>query len=1084
MEFVAGAMSTLLPKLEMLLTEEYNLQKSLRGEIMFLKAELETMHAAMERASEGPVTNNLVNIWANDVRELSYDIEDSIDKFMVRIGAHPSAMLHGLRGFIDRSLRLLTTAKVRHQIATDIQDIKTLVKEVAERRERYKVVEGVFGQPTPTNVDPRLHGIYEQSTKLVAIDGPREELTELLSQEGTSNLQLKVISIVGVGGLGKTTLANVMYQQLKGHFECNAFVPVSQKPDMKRILSSILRQASQQSYTNIETWDVVELINKIRQVLEHKKYFIIIDDIWDESSWNCIKCAFVENNSGSRVITTTRIAVIASSCCAFADGMIYKLKPLSHDGSKKLFYKRIFGREDGYLELKETSEKILRKCCGVPLAIITIASLLANKPININHWNSVHDSIGSGLEKHPGMESMRQILSTSYYDLPFHLKSCLLYLSVFPEDYNILRDLLIRRWIAESFIHGNDVVVLYKQAESYFNELINRSMIQPENPDARGSVGACHVHDMMLDLITSLSAKENFVTTLHGHQPTYPLKKIRRLSLHSNDEEHSIREATMDLSHVRSLIVFPGATNLMPPFSSFHVLRVLDLEGCHDVENRHISSVGNLFHLRYLGLRDTNITNLPNEIGHLYYLETLDLSKTRIYRLPPTVAKLRKLVCLYIEPSVMLPDGIGNIESLQLLRSVGIGNNKNFTKELGHLTELRILHMSFFSGAWHESYNSSFVDSLCKLKQIQELNIHSPGVSTEFIVDLGWAPIHLQNFTGTAPRLPRWMNSSLLDLSTLEITLNIVRQEDLQVLGTLPSMQFFCLTGLEIDSTKDRLVISIDCAKFICLSEFHFHNDKMGLIFEQGAMPKLENLELIFTVRERKGAYGDFDLGLMNLSSVNHVIIRIRCTGSKVSEVEDADSSMRMQIEMNSVHPKLDVIRYYEDEMIEDEERLCLDEDTLKGEGEEDQEFVVHRSGPWGGDGGITRDITVAPKRLESIQICSAVVVDAFGFSYQDQHGTNNKTPLWGGVGGSVRTINLGPSEYVMEVSGTYGPFSHLHNVITSLTIVTNLYCYGPFGQPNGTPFRTRAEKSDSIVGFFGRSETYLDAIGVYITKL
>lgn len=166
---------------------------------------------------------------------------------------------------------MLTEAKTRHQIATEIRDTRTLIKEVAERRNRYKIDSSVTTPSTPPEIDRRLHGIYEESAKLVAISGPREELTELLMvREGTSK-KLKVISIVGVGGLGKTTLANVMYRQLKGQFECNAFVSVSLKPDLKRILSSILRQVSEQIYTNVETWDVVEIINKIRQVLENKR---------------------------------------------------------------------------------------------------------------------------------------------------------------------------------------------------------------------------------------------------------------------------------------------------------------------------------------------------------------------------------------------------------------------------------------------------------------------------------------------------------------------------------------------------------------------------------------------------------------------------------------------------------------------------------------------------------------------------------------------------------------------------------------------------------------------------------------------
>ncbi|CAO2144162.1 unnamed protein product, partial [Urochloa humidicola] len=413
MEIVISVVSSLLLKLAELLGDEYKLQTSLRGEIMFLKAELESMQAALERVSDSPVNENQVNIWASEVRELSYDIEDSIDQFMVRIDTHSSATAEGFKGFISRSMRLLTAARIQHQIATEIGDMKTLVKEVAERRNRYKF-DTVRTHSTARDIDPRLHGIYEESVKLVAISGQREELCDLLIREGTSK-HLKVISIVGVGGLGKTTLANVMYGQLKGQFECNAFVSVSLRPDMKRILSSILRQVSEQSYSNTETWDAVELINKTRQVLEDKRYFIIVDDIWDESAWNLIKDALIDNNCYSRVITTTRIAGVAAACCSSTNSTIYKLKPLSHNDSKKLFYNRIFGDEARcHPELKEISEKILRKCYGVPLAIITIASLLANKPKHINQWNSVRSSIGSGTEKFHSMENMRQILSISY----------------------------------------------------------------------------------------------------------------------------------------------------------------------------------------------------------------------------------------------------------------------------------------------------------------------------------------------------------------------------------------------------------------------------------------------------------------------------------------------------------------------------------------------------------------------------------------------------------------------------------------------------------------------------------------------
>ncbi|TVU25438.1 hypothetical protein EJB05_27934, partial [Eragrostis curvula] len=273
MEIVTVALRTLLTKLVVLLTDEYKLQGSLRGEIMFLEAELETMQAALERISKAPVRDNQVRVWVRDVRELSYDIEDSIDIFMVRVRTCPSAMPSGFRGFINRAINLLTTANVRHRIATDIKSFRVLVKEVAGRHDRYKIESAAVAEESSINLDPRLQGMYEESTRLIGISSPREELTKMLlmGQESIRN-PLIVIPIVGVGGLGKTTLANVMYQQLRTQFDCHAFVSVSLRPDLKRILSSILRQVTHQCYANIETWDIPELINNIRQFLEHKRY--------------------------------------------------------------------------------------------------------------------------------------------------------------------------------------------------------------------------------------------------------------------------------------------------------------------------------------------------------------------------------------------------------------------------------------------------------------------------------------------------------------------------------------------------------------------------------------------------------------------------------------------------------------------------------------------------------------------------------------------------------------------------------------------------------------------------------------------
>ncbi|KAL6909395.1 hypothetical protein ACP4OV_001676 [Aristida adscensionis] len=184
MEVVTGAMSTLLPKLGDLIKEEYKLQKGVRGEIMFLKAELESMEAALLKVSEAPIDHppdNQVKLWAREVRELSYDLEDRVDTFMVRVDNPAPRNLHGLRGFIDKCLDLLTRAKIRHNTGTDIKDIRTRIKEISERRDRYKVDTTYTARPTGPSVDTlRLSALYKNVKELIGTEEKTNELIRLM----------------------------------------------------------------------------------------------------------------------------------------------------------------------------------------------------------------------------------------------------------------------------------------------------------------------------------------------------------------------------------------------------------------------------------------------------------------------------------------------------------------------------------------------------------------------------------------------------------------------------------------------------------------------------------------------------------------------------------------------------------------------------------------------------------------------------------------------------------------------------------------------------------------------------------------
>ncbi|VAI52087.1 unnamed protein product [Triticum turgidum subsp. durum] len=461
-----GVLKPVIGKLTVLLGNEYKRFKTVRKEIKSLTNELAAMEAFLLKMSEDEDPDVQDKVWMNEVRELSYDMEDAIDDSMQSIGDKDEKP----DGFIEKvknSLGKLGKMKARRRIGKEIQDLKKQIIEVGDRNARYKSRETVSNTRNAA-VDPRALAIFEHASKLVGMDEPKAEIIKLLTEEDVRALeqqqQPKIVSITGPGGMGKTTLANQVYQEIKGQFKCSAFLSVSRSPDMMNILRTILSEVSGQDYSNTEAGSVQILISKINDFLLDKRYFVVVDDIWDVDTGNIIKCAFPTTSSSNRIITTTRMNNVAHLCCSSLNGHIYNIRPLDMGHSRQLFHRRIFkSDEDCPSHLQEISEKILRKCDGLPLAIIAISGLLVNIDKTEDLWNQVKDSIGRALERNSSVEGMMKILSLSYFDLPSYLKTCLLYLSIYLsiylEDSTIEMEGLIRRWIAEdSFIEKASTV--------------------------------------------------------------------------------------------------------------------------------------------------------------------------------------------------------------------------------------------------------------------------------------------------------------------------------------------------------------------------------------------------------------------------------------------------------------------------------------------------------------------------------------------------------------------------------------------------------------------------------------------------
>jgi hypothetical protein len=308
--------------------------------------------------------------------------------------------------------------------------------------------------------------------------------------------------------------------------------------------------------------------------------------------------------------------------------------------------------DEKYPELANEGKLILKKCNGLPLAIVTIGGFLAKQPKTLTEWRKLKEHISAELEINPELGMIPNVLILSYDGLPYHLKSCFLYLSIFPEDYNISRKRLVRRWIAEGYpseVRGQSMI---ERADMYFMELIDRGMILPSQQSvlSRKRTDSCKVHDLMREISISKSTEENLVFRLEEGCSSNTHGAVRHLTISSNWEgDKRDYEGTVDLSRIRSLTVF-GKWRPFFISNKVSLLRVLDLENTEGLVNHHLEQIGKLHHLKYLSLRGCYlICRLPDSLGNLKQLQTLlDIKHTRVRKLPKTIINLRKLLLALI----------------------------------------------------------------------------------------------------------------------------------------------------------------------------------------------------------------------------------------------------------------------------------------------------------------------------------------------------------------------------------------------------------------------------------------------------
>nr|CAB3452072.1 unnamed protein product [Digitaria exilis] len=680
----------------------------------------------------------------------------------------------------------------------------------------------------------------------------------------------KVFAVVGFGGVGKTTLAMEVCQRLAADFPYQAMVSVSQtfQPDrdLEKLLKGILQQVVTPKMDDgkgvKEEKDVG--ISELGAYLSDKRYLIVIDDVWTTQAWEAIEYKLVaaqtNNNCGGRIIVTTRIEAVAEACSTFSTvsgRYIHHMEPLKLEDSKKLFLSKAFGKMDATYpkELKEEMDKILTKCSGIPLAIVSVANILAGYTSK-DKWERVCKSMGSEMVAHPSLEGMRHIVGLSYNHLPHELKRCMMYLSIFPEDYEIDKDRLVSRWIAEGLVPEKRGCTLTEVAETYLDELVSRNMVVRRFHEIFRNVELYRVHDVLLEVMVSKSLESNFVSLL-GEQyagVSYD-DRIRRLSIQGSSSSLGI-EHGMEVKHVRSLSMFQlqEGHKLLDNLDKFVLLRVLDLEGCKGVTDQHVLHACKLYLLRFLSFKGTEISKVPPQVKKLEHLQVLNLEGTSIgdgglSDNVTTLKKLERLLCMWV-----LPKGIGKMKALRELREVTLpANGVEIARELGELEQLEAITIEV-GGSVSKEVRQALATSLSKMYFLRGCWISSDDDNLEFLHDLRTPPRRLREISiggRVGPCLPAWIGQ-LTHL--VEFTMSFARLNGDQLLGVLFKLPCLKHIYAGLLCCVDRELVARTNYRFPSLASLEVSarmtEEPKEFRFEQGSMPELERFVIYFDRRK------------------------------------------------------------------------------------------------------------------------------------------------------------------------------------------------------------------------------------------
>ncbi|CAO2162451.1 unnamed protein product [Urochloa humidicola] len=689
---VGPLLSLVKEKASSYLLDQYKVMKGMEKYHDILKLKLPAILDVIVDAEEKATQREGVKAWLERVKTVAYEANEAFDEFnyeALRREAKEKGHIRKLG--LGEAVKLFPTHnrfvfrnRMGDKLHRIVQTIEVLVAEMNAFGFNYQhqaPASKQWRQTASIIVDPK--NIASESR----VAERRQIVKRLIDRANVA--ELTVLPIVGMGGMGKTTLAQLIYHDpdVQKHFQLSKWVCVSDDFDVFMIANKIC---------NCSEKNLEEAQKKLKEELKGKRYLIVLDDVWNEVAhkWEKLKASLQHGSNGCVILTTTRKEGVAE---LMGTVEAHDIARLDNEFIKQIIVAKAFTQERKQ-ELLDLVNSVVERCAGSPLAANALGSVLHGKTSS-EEWNAVlSKSIAHNKE-----DQILPILKLSYDDLPSHMKQCFAFCAVFAKDYEIRVDILIQLWMANGFIPEQKDVRLETTGKHIFSELFSRSFFQDVKQDKNQRYGdmywycsttTCKIHDLMHDVALSVLGKEVATITEKPKQSEFLQNNCRHLLLSCEEPEAVLNDSLKIRSPaIQTLLChrYIGSSSSLQHLAKYSSLRALSL---HQGKSTILLKPKQLHHLRYLDISYSDIKALPEDISILYNLHTLNVSECRLLgRLPKGIKYMTGLRHLYTDRCWSLkcmPPELGQLSSLQTLTYfvVGTGPDCSSIEELQHLNNL------------------------------------------------------------------------------------------------------------------------------------------------------------------------------------------------------------------------------------------------------------------------------------------------------------------------------------------------------------------------------------------------------------